>query len=214
MSHTATCHADPDHTHGLPADGRTREGLRAVAWSLGVLAATALAQVAILAVSGSVALLADLIHNVGDALTAVPIGLAFVLRSKKAERYSGLAVVFAIFVSGVVAGVVAVDKLLNPQVPSHLLALALAGVVGVIGNEAASRIRSRAGERLNSPALIADGHHARVDALVSAGVVMSAVVVGLGFPIGDPLIALLITAVIGHITWEAWETVQGHTRKH
>ena len=210
MSHTATCHLDQDHTHELPElDRRTREGLRAVGLSLGILGATALAQVAIVVASASVALFADLIHNIGDALTAVPVGIAFALRSARAERYAGLAVVLAILVSGIVAGIAAVDKLINPQTPDHLLALALAGLIGVAGNAVAARVRSRAGEKINSPALIADGHHARVDAMVSGGVVLSAIAVGIGFPIGDPLIALAITAVIGHIAWEAWETIQG-----
>ncbi len=159
-------------------------------------------------------MLADLIHNVGDALTAVPVGLAFLLRSQRAERYAGLAVVFAIFVSGVVAGVVAVDKLVNRQTPDHLLVLGLAGAIGVVGNGIAARVRSRAGRKLNSPSLVADGHLAKVDAVVSGGVVLSAILVGLGLPIADPLIALAITAVIGHITWEAWGTVHGRGHDH
>lgn len=210
MSHTPTCDLDLDHSHAAPdVDRRTREGLQAVGLSLGILGLTALAQAAVFVSSGSVALLADLIHNVGDALTAVPVGLALILRSAKAERYSGVAVVIAIFFSGVVAGITAVDKLLNPEVPSHLLVLAVAGVIGVIGNGVAAGVRSTAGRKLDSPALIADGHHAKVDALVSAGVVLSAAAVGLGFPVADPLIALVITAMIGHITLHAWRTVTG-----
>lgn len=107
------------------------------------------------------------------------------------------------------AGVIAVDKLINRETPDHLLALAAAGGLGVVGNAIASRVRTSAGKKLDSPALIADGYHAKVDALVSAGVVLTAILVGSGWPIADPLIALAITAMIGHITWEAWEIVRG-----
>ena len=215
MSHTATCHLDPAHTHDRPElDRRTREGLAAVGLSLAILGVTTAAQVVVFIVSGSAALLADVTHNLGDALTAVPVGVAFLLRSARAERLAGYAVVFAIAVSGVIAGVIAVDKLLNRETPDHLLALGLAGVLGVIGNAIASRVRSRAGRKLDSPALIADGYHAKVDALVSAGVVLAAVLVGLGWSIADPLIALVITAMIGYITWEAWEIVRGRDHQH
>lgn len=215
MSHTATCGLDPAHTHDEPGlDTRTREGLGAVGLSLAILGITAIAQAVVFVASGSAALLADLIHNVGDALTAVPVGLAFWLRSQRAERYAGLMVVFAILVSGVVAGVVAIDKLINRETPDQLLALALAGAVGVVGNGIAARVRSRAGRKLNSPALIADGHHAKVDAVVSGGVLLSSVLVAAGLPIADPLIALAITAMIGHITWEAWQTVHGDGHTH
>ncbi len=158
--------------------------------------------------TGSVALLADLIHNVGDALTAVPLGVAFALRSPKAEGYAGLAVVLAIFISACVAAYEAVVRLLDPEAPDHLIALALAGAIGFFGNLVAAFIRTRAGRRLDSPALIADGNHARADAYVSLGVVLSAVVVALGFELGDPLVALVITAVILRITWQSWRTIR------
>jgi cation diffusion facilitator family transporter len=173
------------------------------------LAAAAAVQAVILVATGSIALLADLIHNIGDALTAVPLGIAFWLRSERAERLAGLAVVGAIFVSAAVAGVEAVLRLIHPQTPSHLVALALAGVAGFLGNSAAAVVRSRAGRRLDSPALVADGAHARADAYVSLGVVASAGVVALGAPVGDPLIGLAITLVILRITWQSWRTVRG-----
>jgi cation diffusion facilitator family transporter len=154
-----------------------------------------------------VALLADLIHNVGDALTAVPVGIAFFLRSFRAERIAGLAVVLAIFVSACVALYESIERLIDPQELSHLWVLAGAGVVGFVGNELAAQVRLRAGRRLSSPALIADGNHARADGFVSLGVVASAIVVALGAPIGDPIIGLLITAVILKITWDSWRTV-------
>ena len=200
------------HSHGL-IDGsikRSREGIRAVSLSLAVLGLAALAQTAVYVASGSIALLADLIHNFGDALTAVPLGIAFALHSTLAERRAGLAVVAAIFVSACVAGVEAIQRLIHPSAPSHLFVLAIAGAIGYAGNLLAARIRLGAGRRLDSAALIADGHHARADAYVSLAVIASAVVVALGAPIADPLIGLAITLVILRITWQSWETIRGH----
>lgn len=129
------------HSHGLIDDSikRSRAGLRAVGASLGVLGATAAIQAAIYATTGSVALLADLIHNFGDALTAVPLGTAFLLRSPRAERWAGFAVVLAIFISAGVAGVFAIEKIISPDAPQHLLALSIAGAVGFVGNEIAAQ---------------------------------------------------------------------------
>ena len=198
------------HSHGLVDRSivRSRAGVRAVLISLAVLAVTAVVQVLVFVVSGSVALLADLIHNAGDALTAVPVGAAFLLRSDTAERWAGYAVVLAIFVSACVALFETVERLLNPQRLEHLWALAAAGVIGYAGNEIAALVRLRAGRRLDSAALVADGNHARVDAFVSLGVVLSALVVGLGAEIGDPLIGLAITLVILKVTWDSWRTVR------
>jgi cation diffusion facilitator family transporter len=148
-----------------------------------------------------------LIHNGGDALTAIPLAIAFLARSERGERWAGYAVVFTIFVSASVAAYEAVERLLHPQHLDYLGALAVAGVIGFVGNELAARVRLRAGDRLDSPALIADGHHARVDGFVSLGVVASAVVVALGVKIADPLIGIAITALILRITWQAWQTV-------
>jgi Co/Zn/Cd efflux system component len=197
------------HSHGLVDRSivRSRAGLKAVSLSLGVLGAAALVQAGILVLTGSVALLADLIHNVGDALTAVPVGIAFVLRSFRAEKIAGFAVVLAIFVSAGVALYESIERLIHPQELSHLWVLAAAGLVGFAGNELAAQVRLRAGKRLSSPALIADGNHARVDGFVSLGVVASAIVVALGAPVGDPIIGLLITVVILKVTWDSWRTV-------
>jgi cation diffusion facilitator family transporter len=202
-------HGEHGHSHGFVDRSivRSRAGLRAVSLSLGVLGTTALVQAAILILTGSVALLADLMHNVGDALTAVPLAIAFFLRSFRAEKIAGLAVVLAIFVSACVALYETIERLMNPQDLSHLWVLAAAGVVGFVGNELAAQVRLRAGRRLSSPALIADGNHARTDGFVSLGVVASAIVVALGAPIGDPIIGLLITLVILKITWDSWRTV-------
>ena len=204
------------HSHGLVHDSikRSRSGLRAVLASLAVLGVAAGLQALIFVLSGSVALLADLIHNVGDALTAVPLGAAFLLRSERAERTAGLCVVAAIFVSACVAGIEAIARLIHPDAPSHLWALALAGAIGYAGNLVAARIRLRAGRRLDSPALIADGHHARADAYVSLAVIASAAVVAIGLPIADPLIGLAITIVILRITWQSWRTVRGDEHAH
>jgi cation diffusion facilitator family transporter len=193
---------------------RSREGVRAVALSLGVLGLAAIAQMVVLVASGSIALLADVIHNIGDALTALPLGIAFVLRSEVAERRAGLFVVAAIFLSACVAGVEAVIRLAHPSTPTHLLVLAGAGAIGYAGNYLAARIRTSAGKRLDSAALIADGDHARADAYVSLAVIASAVVVALGFPVADPVIGLLITLVILRITWQSWETVRRHHHTH
>jgi len=178
-----------------------------VSISLAVLGLAAGAQVAIFVLSGSVALLADLIHNFGDALTAVPLGIAFFLRSMRGEKLAGLAVVLAIFVSACVALYETIVRLVHPQHLSHLWILALAGVIGFVGNEVAAQVRLRAGKRLSSPALVADGNHARIDGFVSLGVVGSAIVVSVGAGVGDPIIGLVITLVILKITWDSWRTV-------
>jgi cation diffusion facilitator family transporter len=198
------------HSHGLVDDSikRSREGLRAVGIALLVLAATALVQTAVFVASGSVALLADLIHNVGDAATAIPLGIAFALRSQGAERGAGLAVVAAIFISACVAGYEAIDRLIDPRDVEHLGALAFAGIVGFGGNWIAALIRSRAGRRLDSPALIADGAHAGADAYVSLAVVASAGALAIGANIADPLIGLAITLVILRIAWQSSLTIR------
>jgi cation diffusion facilitator family transporter len=198
------------HSHGLVHDSikRSRAGLRAVGLALLVLALTTVVQGVIFVASGSVALLADLVHNGGDAATAIPLGIAFALRSARAERLAGLAVVAAIFVSGCFAAYEAIARLIDPQPIDHLWVLALAGVLGFIGNWIAALIRTRAGRRLDSAALIADGAHARADAYVSLAVIGSAAVVAIGIPIADPLIGLLITLVILRITWQSWLTIR------
>src|SRR5688572_22123488 len=173
------------HSHGLVDESikRSRAGLRAVGLALLVLGLTAVAQAIVFALSGSVALLADLIHNAGDAATAIPLGIAFALRSARAERLAGLAVVLAIFVSACVAAYEAVLRLIDPADVRHLGALAGAGAIGFVGNWIAASIRTRAGRRLSSSALTADGAHARADAYVSLAVVASAAVVAVGVPI-------------------------------
>ena len=229
MSHSSTCARDPNHTHEdreahheHVAEGhrhshgplvdrsiiRSRAGIKAVSISLAVLTVTATVQTVIYALTISVALLADLIHNFGDAATAIPLGLAFFLRSARGERWAGVAVVLTIFASALVALVQTILRFIHPHTLTHLWWLAAAGVIGSIGNEIAAQIRTRAGKRLSSPALIADGNHARVDGFVSLGVLASAAVVALGVPIADPTIGLVITLVILRITWQSWHTVR------
>ena len=227
MTHTATCALDPhhsheeigssgdhshdDHSHGPFVDRsiiRSRAGIKAVSVSLAVLTITAAAQTAIYVLVLSVALLADLIHNFGDALTALPLGLAFFLRSARGECWAGVAVVLTIFASALVALIQTILRFIRPHHLTHLWWLAAAGIIGFVGNEVAAHIRLGAGKRLNSPALIADGNHARTDGFVSLGVLASSGVVALGANIADPIIGLVITLVILHITWESWHTVR------
>jgi divalent metal cation (Fe/Co/Zn/Cd) transporter len=213
-------HGDHGHSHGLIDDSikRSRDGVRAVSLSLAVLGLATVLQALIFAASGSIALLADLIHNGGDALTAVPLGIAFLLHSRRAEGYAGLAVVAAILVSAAVAATEAINRLIHPSTPTDLSVLAAAGVIGFLGNWIAAQIRTRAGRRLDSAALIADGNHAHADAYVSLAVIASAAVVALGAPIADPLIGLAITLVILRITWASWLTVRaeptGNSPRH
>src|SRR5258707_12008827 len=235
MGHTATCDVDGphehhehdhphDHEHRHAHDGHghshglvdrsiveSRDGVKTVSISLAVLTVAAVVQTIIFISTGSVALLADLIHNFGDGLTAIPLGIAFYIRSARGERWAGLAVVLAIFASAMVALYETVLRFIHPHHLTHLWVLAAAGVVGFIGNEIAARVRLRGGKRLNSPALTADGNHARVDSFVSLGVVGSAIVVGLGAPIADPIIGVVITFVILKITWDSWNTVRAAT---
>jgi cation diffusion facilitator family transporter len=219
MSHNAICwlyphndegdhgagRYDHNHSHGFvdPAIVRSTAGIRAVSISLAVLTVTALVQAVIYSRTLSVALLADLIHNFGDALTAVPLGIAFFLRSLRGEKMGGMAVVLAIFISACVALAQTVERFLHPRDLKHLWLLAAAGIIGFVGNEVAAQIRSQAGNRLSSPALVADGKHARVDGFVSLGVLGSAVVVALGVRHADPIIGLVITVVILNITWDS-----------
>jgi cation diffusion facilitator family transporter len=201
---------DHGHTHGLvnPSLVRSRAGVKAVALSLLVLLTASVTQFLVYQASGSVALLTDVIHNGGDALTAIPLGAAFLLRSRRAERWSGYFVVAVIFISALLALQQVIERFLHPSTPTHLAALLVSGVVGVIGNEIAAVIRWRAGRRLDSAALIADGHHARADGYVSAGIIVSTVFIALGLPVADPIIGLLITGLILRATYQSWTTIR------
>ena len=216
MISAGQAHAHPrgrphSHGHGLADDAirRSRAGLRAVFLALLILALAAAAQAVVFVATGSVALLADLIHNVGDAATAIPLGIAFALGSARAERLAGLAIVAAIFLSACLAAYEAVERLVDPRPVNDLGVLALAGAVGFAGNWGAAAVRRRAGRRLKSAALVADCDHARADAYLSVAVVGSAAALALGVEAADPLIGLAITAVILLISWRSWRTVRG-----
>ncbi|WAM16878.1 cation diffusion facilitator family transporter [Rhodococcus sp. JS3073] len=182
-------------------------GIRAVKISLVVLGVTALAQVIVVGLSGSVALAADTVHNFSDALTAVPLWIAFALGRRaatrrftygygRAEDLAGLFVVVMIALSAVVAGVEATRRLLDPVPIDHLGWVALAGVIGFAGNEWVALYRIRVGRRIGSAALVADGLHARTDGFTSLAVVLGAGGVAVGLPLADPVVGLVITAAI------------------
>lgn len=141
--------------------------------------------------------------------TAIPLGIAFFFRSFRGEKLAGLAVVAAILISALVALYETIQRLIHPEQLSHLWVLAAAGLIGFAGNEIAAQVRLRAGRRLASPALVADGNHARVDGFVSLGVIASALLVGVGVSRADPFVGLAITLVILKITWDSWKTIRG-----
>ena len=192
--------------------------MRALLVSLVVLGVTAAFQAVVVVLSGSVALLADTVHNVGDALTAVPLAVAFLLLRRgrtrrltygygRAEDFAGLAVVAVILFSAVYAAYEAIDRLVNPSPPGHLPATAIAGVVGFIGNEWVAVYRLRAGRRVGSAALVADGYHARIDGVTSLAVVAGVIGVALGFDLADPIVGLLISVVILRIVWQSIKVI-------
>ncbi len=208
------------HTHGVvdATIAATARGVWAVKWSFIILTVTAALQIVVVFISGSVALLADTIHNVGDATTAIPLWVAFVLALRKptktftygygrVEDIAGVLIVLIILFSAIVAGYEAIDRFIHPQSITHLLWVAVAGIVGFIGNEAVAVFRIRIGREINSAALIADGYHARMDGLTSLAVVLSAAGVWFGFPLADPIIGLLITIAIFGIVWQSAKAV-------
>ena len=208
------------HTHGVvdPSIASSTKGLWAIKWSFVGLMVTALLQVVVVFLSGSVALLADTIHNFGDAATAIPLGIAFTLaKLRPTKRFSygygrvedlaGIVVVLIILFSAIVAGYTAIDRFLHPQQVTFLWAVVAASIVGFIGNEAVAIFRIRVGKEINSAALIADGYHARTDGWTSLAVLFGAAGVWLGFPLADPLIGLGITAAIFVIVWQSSKAV-------
>lgn len=187
--------------------GSSAAGIRAVKVSLLVLGLTTVVQIAIVVVSGSVALAADTIHNFSDALTAVPLWIAFALGAKAATRrytygfgrvedLAGLFVVGMIALSAIIAGYEAVQRLIHPQVIDHVGWVALAGLAGFVGNETVAVYRIRVGRQIGSAALVADGVHARTDGFTSLAVLLGAGGVALGYPLADPIVGLIITVAI------------------
>jgi cation diffusion facilitator family transporter len=217
---TALDHGHHDHTHGTidPALLTAARGIWAVKWSLIGLAATAVFQLIIVFFSGSVALLADTIHNVADAGTAIPLWIAFTIaRRQPSRRFShgygrvedvaGVVIVVTILFSALVAGYESINRIRDPQPIEHLWAVALAAIIGFAGNEGVAILRIHVGKEINSAALVADGYHARADGLTSLGVLLSALGVWLGYPLADPIVGLVITIVILRIVWDSGKTV-------
>ena len=208
------------HTHGVidPSIASSERGIWAIKWSFVVLAITSGLQLIVVFVSGSVALLADTIHNIGDATTAIPLWVAFVLARRKpsktftyglgrVEDLAGILIVLIILFSAIVAGYQAISRLLHPEPVQQLGWLAAAGIVGFLGNEVVAVFRIRIGRQMNSAALIADGYHARTDGFTSLAVVFGAAGVWLGYPLADPIIGLLITVAIFGIVWQSSRAV-------
>jgi cation diffusion facilitator family transporter len=215
MSHP-DAHAGHRHLHGLidPSIATTTRGLWAIKWSCAGLLATACIQFAVVALSGSVALLADTIHNVGDAATALPLGMAFLLaRRRPTERFTyglgrledlaGIMIVLIMAGTALVAGYEAVARLIHPQPVAYLDSVVAASIIGVVGNEAVALLRITVGKDIGSAALIADGYHARADGWTSLAVLAGALGVWFGYPIADPVIGLLITGVIFWLVWQS-----------
>jgi cation diffusion facilitator family transporter len=208
------------HSHGVvdPSIAATDRGLWALKWSFAGLMATALLQVVVVAISGSVALLADTIHNFADAATAIPLGIAFWLARRVASRrftyglgrvedFAGLAVVATILGSAIVATYESIHRLVAPQPVAFLPAVVAASVIGFLGNEAVAVFRIRVGRQIGSAALVADGHHARVDGWTSLAVLAGAIGMWAGYPAADPAVGLLISAVIYVVVWQSARSV-------
>jgi cation diffusion facilitator family transporter len=213
-------HGGHGHTHGAvdPTIVTSERGIWAIKWSFVGLMATALLQLVVVLMSGSVALLSDTIHNFGDAATAIPLWIAFALTRLGASRrftfgygrvedLAGVVIVLIILFSAVVAGYQAVERLINPQPVGFLWAVAAASLVGFMGNEAVAVFRIRVGREIGSAALVADGYHARTDGWTSLAVLLGAVGVWLGYPLADPIVGLLIAAAILVIVWQSGKAV-------
>lgn len=213
-------HAAHLRAHGVidPAITSSDRGMWAVKWSFAGLLLTALIQVAVVLLSNSVALLADTIHNIGDAFTAVPLAIAFMFARLKPTRQftfgwgriedlAGVAVVLTILISAIVAGYEAIDRFFHPEDIKYLWAVIAASVIGFAGNEGVALFRIRVGKEIGSAALVADGYHARVDGWTSLSVLFGAVGVWLGYPLADPLVGICITVAILFIVWESGKSI-------
>ena len=207
LAHLLTPHSHETADKLDSALESSARGMRALWVSLAVLGVTALAQAAVVAVSGSVALLGDTVHNAADALTALPLGIAFVLGRRaatrrftygygRAEDLAGIVIVLTIAASAAFAGWVAIDRLLDPRPVAHVPAVAAAALVAFVGNEWVARYRIRVGRDIGSAALVADGLHARTDGFTSLAVLVGAGGSALGWQLADPIVGLAITAAI------------------
>jgi cation diffusion facilitator family transporter len=211
---------DHGHTHGVtdPSITTTERGIWAIKWSFVILAITSALQLVVVYMSSSIALLADTIHNVADATTAIPLWIAFMLVRRpptrvfnyglgRAEDLAGILIVLIILFSAVFAGYQAINRLIYPHPVIYLGWVAVAGIVGFLGNEIVAVFRIKVGREIQSAALIADGYHARTDGFTSLAVVLGAVGVWAGFPLADPIIGLLITITIFGIVWQSAKAV-------
>jgi cation diffusion facilitator family transporter len=208
----------PSHGSIDPSIVSTNKGIWAVKWSFIILMTTFLIQIIIVLYTGSVALLADTIHNLGDAVTAIPLGIAFLFALRKpsksftygfgrVEDLAGVIIVLIILFSAIVAGYQAVDRIIHPLPIKNIWAVIVASIIGFIGNEGVALFRIRVGKEIGSAALIADGYHARIDGFTSLAVLVGAIGVILGFPLADPLIGVLITLAILKIVWDSAKKV-------
>jgi len=208
------------HTHGVidASITTTTRGIWAIKWSFVILVITTALQILVVVMSHSVALLADTIHNLADATTAIPLWVAFVLVRRpptkafnyglgRVEDLAGILIVGIILFSAVFAGYEAINRLINPQPVAFLGWVAVAGIIGFLGNEIVAVFRIKVGREIQSAALIADGYHARTDGFTSLAVVLGAVGVWAGFPLADPIIGLLITVTIFGIVWQSAKSV-------
>ncbi len=208
------------HTHGVvaPSIATTSRGIWAIKWSFVGLAVTAALQTVVVVLSGSVALLADTIHNAGDALTAVPLWIAFLFARRpptrrftygfgRVEDFAGAVIVLVILSSAIVAAYQSVDRLLNPRDVEWVWVVVAAGAIGFIGNEGVAIFRIRVGREINSVALVADGYHARTDGLASLAVFFGSIAVWAGFPIADPIVGLGISVLIAKIAYDSAKSV-------
>ncbi len=208
------------HSHSRidPSIASSDRGIWAVKWSFIGLFVTAAIQLAVVILSNSIGLLADTIHNFGDASTAIPLGIAFMFAMKKpsqrftygygrVEDFAGVLVVLTIFASAAVAAYESIQRLIHPEKVEHLAAVAMASVLGFLGNEGVAIFRIRVGKEIGSAALVADGYHARTDGWTSLAVLIGALGVWLGYPKADPIIGILITIAILVIVWRSAKEV-------
>lgn len=208
------------HTHGSldPSIAATKRGLWAVKYSFIWLMITFFIQAIVFIYSGSIALLADTIHNLGDAATAIPLGIAFLFALKKStkrftygfgriEDLAGVIIVILILFSAIIAGYEAIQRIIYPKPIQNIWAVIVASLAGFIGNETVAVFRIKIGKEIGSAALIADGYHARIDGFTSLAVLVGAIGVMLGFPQADPIVGLLITVIIIKIAWDSAKSV-------
>lgn len=204
---------------GLDAVATTSErGIWALKWSFIGLAITSLLQVIVFFFSGSTALLADTIHNVADAATAIPLWIAFRYTNRaptkrftygygRIEDLAGVAILLIILASGIVAGYESIQRFYHPEPVRYLWAVGVASVVGFIGNEVVAIFRIKVGKEIGSAALVADGYHARTDGIASLSVLLGVIGIWLGFPLADPIIGLIISFVIMKIVWRSGKDI-------